>query len=90
MSRQNCTGCCGGCGRHFTSNSAFDAHRRQRVVDGRKRFVCLDPSEIGLEAATYNGRCRIPPNNLSDVVVWRLPSSPEWAARFVDPDGEAA
>lgn len=71
MSRgQNCTGCCGDCGRHFTSQSAFQQHR--------KDFRCVDPLERGLEIATRNGTCRIPPNQLDDVVIWRNPGSFDW------------
>ena len=37
-------GCCSGCKTLFTSNSAFDRHRRN--------LQCLDPAEVGLVQRT--------------------------------------
>lgn len=87
----NCTGCCGGCGRHFTSQTAFDEHRQRKVEGGKSTWHCVDPSVIGsLERATENGTCRIPPHQdepLTDVVVWKVAGSSE---RFAEVFGEAA
>lgn len=64
-------GCCAGCKELFSSDSAFEKHRR--------RFVCLDPVEAGLVAR--------PSRSAPDETIWGLPGPTEgrgWALASQD------
>jgi hypothetical protein len=75
--RLNCQSCCPACGRHFSGDSAFDAHRRGSHQDGTRHCanperVVNDDGESLLVAKTGDGGCFIGPNRLVGVTVWQL------------------
>jgi hypothetical protein len=58
-------GCCSGCGRLFSSNSAHDRHRRD--------LTCQNPESVGLVAKEPKGH--------PGVVMWAMPATGrEWWA----------
>lgn len=77
-----CTYCCGNCGRHFHSLTAFDAHRvgshsAPRGSEERRR--CLAPIEVvdkhgeaRLVALTEHGECRMLADVKHDVTIWTM------------------
>lgn len=52
-------GCCAGCKRLFSSDSAFQRHRRH--------LACLDPAEAGLVA--------VPSRSHPDEAIWSHPGT---------------
>lgn len=56
MKTKTCTAHCRACGRHFSSNAAFEKHRRESA--------CVDPVEITAKDGsawftTVKGDCRV-------------------------------
>jgi len=68
--RMKCLAHCGGCGRHFAGDRAFDAHRRGKGAERR----CHDPQDVGLEIKRTDGRCDMYGPEQYGQVIWQTPA----------------
>ena len=67
--RSKCASHCGGCGRHFAGDTAFDAHRRGK--NGNR--YCADPQDVNLVLKRTDGTCDLfgPPQ--VGAHIWQTP-----------------
>ncbi len=80
--RANCIFHCssrGGCGQHFISLKAFEAHL-VRLSQGSNRFGVqehvnyhMEPEHVGLVPRIVGGKCSLTEPEQTDVVVWGEP-----------------
>lgn len=91
---KSCTNHCRSCGRHFSSVSAFDAHRQgeyglpKHSLEGRR---CTGPEHIEKPALeVVSGACAIanPGEPLGEVEIWRERVSPDARERLAALAGE--
>lgn len=72
MRQVKCRAHCGGCGRHFSSQAAFDAHRQGNYPDDRH---CVQPWDDE-QFAAEDGVCQMYAQEATGEV-WYLPEQRE-------------
>lgn len=72
--------CAGGCGQHFTSLHAFDAHRAGDHQEGRYCLDCMDDPRFVLK--TEQAVCDLRSPTKVGVRLWQLASDLEVSERF--------